>query len=149
MKYLKFCLMSLFMVMVLSGVVLAVDGDIYNDGYNRVNSSGTVIHNQDITETTGVTVSYKYDLYTNSACTAATEFELPAAEAGTQITFLLVKPLDVTIDPASSAQIISVTDTAGDSYSSDAATGSTVTLRALSATQWAVVASSGTWSDTN
>lgn len=82
---------------------------------------------------------------------AAIEMELPEASAviGCTLTFVVGAVANFTIDPDAADVILLAASSAGDSLIADAI-GESIVLRAISATQWAVVgAPYGTWTDSN
>lgn len=76
---------------------------------------------------------------------------LPEASTvlGCRFTFIVGAAQALVINPDNADQILLLTDSAGDSISADAA-GESVTIEAISSSQWAPVgAEKGTWSDAN
>ena len=84
---------------------------------------------------------------TNTGAGGAVVLTLPDAEIGMSILVVLTVAQDVDINPQDGEQILVLTDSAGDAISSDATIGSSVTLIAVSATQWMPVGQNGTWTD--
>ena len=81
----------------------------------------------------------------------AIEMELPEASAviGCTLTFVVGAVANFTLDPDAADVIVLATNAAGDSLIADAV-GESIVLRAISASQWAVVAAPyGTWTDSN
>lgn len=81
----------------------------------------------------------------------AIEMELPEASTaiGCRLTFVVGAVANFTIDPDAADIILLLTNAAGDSLIADAL-GESITLVAISATQWAVEgAEKGTWTDSN
>lgn len=80
----------------------------------------------------------------------AVEIELPEASAvlGCRFTFVTLNAANFDIDPDAADQILVQTDAAGDMIR-NATLGNSITLEAVSASQWAVVGILGTWSDAN
>jgi hypothetical protein len=82
--------------------------------------------------------------------TAAVELDLPEASTvlGCRYTFVTLNASNFDIDPDDADQILVQTDAAGD-RTRNATVGNSITLEAVSASQWAVVGILGTWSDAN
>lgn len=80
----------------------------------------------------------------------AVEMELPEASTvlGCTLSFVTLNASNFDIDPDAADQILVLTNAAGDSIR-NATLGNTVTIRAVSASQWVVVGVQGTWSDNN
>jgi hypothetical protein len=80
----------------------------------------------------------------------AIEIELPEASAvlGCRFTFVTLNAANFDVDPDAADQILVQTDAAGDKIR-NATLGNSVTIEAVSASQWAVVGILGTWSDAN
>ena len=86
---------------------------------------------------------------TNTGAGGAIVLTLPDAVAGMQVLVVLLAAQDVDINPQNAEQILTATDEAGDAISSAATIGNFALLKAVSATQWIVQSSSGTWTDVN
>ena len=86
---------------------------------------------------------------TNTGAGGAIVLTLPDAVAGMQVLVVLLAAQDVDINPQNAEQILTATDAAGDAISSAATIGNFALLKAVSATQWIVQSSSGTWTDVN
>ena len=86
---------------------------------------------------------------TNTGAAGAIVLTLPAPVAGMRFKVCLTAALDVDLNPADGTQILGLTNAAGDAISSAATVGNSIELVALSSTQWAAFAASGTWSDVN
>ena len=86
---------------------------------------------------------------TNTGAGGAIVLTLPEAVAGMQVLVVLLAAQDVDINPQNAEQILTATDAAGDAISSAATIGNFALLKAVSATQWIVQSSSGTWTDVN
>lgn len=82
--------------------------------------------------------------------TGAVEMELPEASTvlGCRLTFVTLNAANFDIDPDAADQILVQTDAAGDKIR-NATLGNTITIEAVSASQWAVVGILGTWADAN
>lgn len=70
----------------------------------------------------------------------------PAANLGCRITFVTGNASNFDIEPGAGFQILVLTNAAGDSIR-NATLGNSVTLEAISATEWAAVAINGTYTD--
>ena len=86
---------------------------------------------------------------TNTGASGGITITLPDAQIGMAIIVVLTVAQDVDIDVQAGEQILVLTDAAGDAISSDSTIGSSVTLIAISATQWMPVGQNGTWTDVN
>lgn len=86
---------------------------------------------------------------TNTGDADAQVNNLPDAQAGLKVTFSLTAAQDIDVNAATGDQILGLTNATGDAISSDATIGSHITLVAVDATNWVVVASGGTWTDVN
>lgn len=80
----------------------------------------------------------------------AIEVDLPDAGTvlGCRYTFITANASNFDVDPDAADQILVQTDAAGDKIR-NATLGNSITLEAISASQWAVVGILGTWSDAN
>lgn len=80
----------------------------------------------------------------------AVQMELPEASTviGCTLTFVTLNASNFDINPEGSDQIVVSTNAAGDAIR-NATVGNAITIRAVSASQWAPLAISGTWSDIN
>lgn len=80
----------------------------------------------------------------------AIEIELPEASAvlGCRFTFVTLNAANFDIDPDAADQILVQTNAAGDMIR-NATLGNSITIEAVSASQWAVVGILGTWADAN
>lgn len=85
---------------------------------------------------------------TNAAAGGGMVYNLPAAAAGLQFTFVVMAAQNMDINPDNADQILGLTNAVGDAIR-NATVGGTVTLLAVDATNWVVVGSYGTWSDVN
>lgn len=118
------------------------DGNIYADG-NIVGDGATVISGTISTVTDGaatnpytVTIAMCGNTFYN---TQAIEFDLPEASTaiGCTLTFAVLHASNLDIDPEASDIIVNAADSAGDKIRSGTV-GDTVTLQAVSASQWIV-----------
>ena len=80
----------------------------------------------------------------------AIEMDLPEASAviGCRLTFVTLNAANFDIDPDAADQILVQADAVGDKVR-NATLGNTITLEAVSASQWVVVGILGTWTDAN
>ncbi|MFH0809380.1 MAG: hypothetical protein V2A77_02745 [Pseudomonadota bacterium] len=85
---------------------------------------------------------------TNAGAGGAMVYNLPAAVAGLQYTFVVMAAQNMDINPDAADQILVLTNAVGDAIRS-ATAGNTVTLLAVDATNWVVVGEKGTWADVN
>lgn len=78
----------------------------------------------------------------------AVQMELPEASTvlGCRLTFVTLNASNFDVNPDNADQILVQTNAAGDAIR-NATLGNTITLEAVSASQWAPVAVVGTWSD--
>lgn len=82
--------------------------------------------------------------------TGAVQMELPEASAvlGCRLTFITGNASNFDLNPDNADQILVQTNAVGDA-TRNATLGNSITLEAISASQWTPVAISGTWSDIN
>ena len=80
----------------------------------------------------------------------AIEIELPEASTviGCKFTFVTLNAANFDIDPDAADKILVQTDAVGDKIR-NATLGNTITIEAVSASEWVVVGILGTWSDAN
>lgn len=80
----------------------------------------------------------------------AVEMDLPEASTvlGCRLTFVTLNAANFDIDPEAADIILVQADAAGDRVR-NATLGNTITIEAVSASQWAVVGILGTWADAN
>lgn len=80
----------------------------------------------------------------------AVQMELPEASTvlGCRLTFITGNASNFDVNPDDADQILVETDAAGDAIR-NATLGNSMTIEAISATQWAPVSTIGTWSDIN
>jgi hypothetical protein len=146
MKHFKYFLMALLFITGFISNVYATgdDRDIYDDGYNRVASDGSVIHRTRMS-TTGETVDYGYDTYTTTSFTldGGHIFQLPTAQSGVRVTFILDKAIQCDLNPVSGAIFSGHTTIGGQSLVINPTTGNSVTLHAVNDTTWAVLSKIG------
>ena len=106
-----------------------------------------LLQNRVAATATTITASQCGSTFYNSG---AVEMDLPEASTvlGCRLTFVTLNAANFDIDPEASDQILVQTDAAGD-RARNATLGNTITIEAVSASQWAVVGILGTWSDAN
>lgn len=114
--------------------------------YTGSNGNGFLQNRVAATATT-ITESQCGSTFYNSG---AVEIELPEASAvlGCRLTFVTLNAANFDIDPDAADQILVQTNAAGDSIR-NATLGNSITLEAVSASQWAVISVVGTWTDNN
>lgn len=80
----------------------------------------------------------------------AVQIELPEASAviGCRLTFVTANASNFDINPDNADQILVATNAAGDAIR-NATLGNSITIEAISASQWAEIAIIGTWTDIN
>lgn len=125
---------------------LSLVGDLSGDGGDQLVG---FLNNQVAATATTLTAAQCGSTIINAS--GAVEVELPEASTvlGCRYTFIVGSANALTIDPDAADQILLLTNAAGDSLAADAA-GESVTLEAISASQWAPVgAEKGTWTDSN
>lgn len=96
---------------------------------------------------TTITAAQCGSTFSNSG---AVQMELPEASTviGCTLTFVTLNASNFDINPDNADQILTETDAVGDAMR-NATVGNSITIRAVSASQWAVIAVNGTWSDIN
>lgn len=80
----------------------------------------------------------------------AIEMDLPEASTvpGCILRFVTLNATNFDIDPDAADIIVNTTDAAGD-RARNATVGNSITIQAVSASQWAVIGINGTWTDAN
>lgn len=115
-------------------------------------AGGTVTYNsvsaQAATATLDQSVLYGATI-TNTGASGAVVLTLPDPVVGMEFTVFLTVAQDVDINAATGTQILVLTNATGDAISSAATIGNRITLRAVSATEWIPLETSGTWTDVN
>ena len=153
-------LIALFIIAILaSSMVFADDGDIYNDGYWRITSTGV---QRPITLTTGGQMPVVEAFATGDTLLAAETgkisilrgtagndviFNLPSATAGLRYVFTSDEASYININPYGTDRIEYSTLTAGHSIRSANAAGDSITLVCGTAGYWSVESMKGTWSN--
>jgi galactitol-specific phosphotransferase system IIB component len=105
------------------------------------------LQNQVVATATTITAAQCGSTFINSG---AVQMELPEASAvlGCRLTFITGNASNFDVNPDNADVIIVSTNVAGDAMR-NATLGNSITLEALSATQWAVIAVNGTYTDIN
>lgn len=119
-------------------------GSVTGDGGDAI--SGFIQKEVDATATT-ITIAQCGSTFQN---TGAVQMELPEASTaiGCRLTFITANASNFDINPDNADQILTQTNAAGDA-TRNATLGNSITIQAISASQWAVVAINGTWTDIN
>lgn len=96
---------------------------------------------------TTITAAQCGSTFSNSG---AVQIELPEASAviGCTLAFVTLNAANFDVNPDNADQILTQTNAAGDAMR-NATVGNSIVIRAVSASQWAVIAVNGTWSDIN
>lgn len=104
-----------------------------------------VLQNRAVASATTITAEQCGGTFINSG---AVQIELPEASAvlGCRLTFITANASNFDVNPDDADQILVQTNAAGDSIR-NATLGNSITIEAISASQWAPVAVVGTWSD--
>ncbi len=113
-----------------------------------VSTAGGLETHVAIATATTVTLAQCGSTFINSVAAVVT---LPTATSaiGCEYTFITGINQNFDIDPATNTNQILVQTNAGGDMVRNAATGSTISLRAISTTEWAPTSVVGTWSDAN
>lgn len=120
-------------------------GDLSGDGGDQIVG---FLRNQVAATATTITAAQCGTTFISGG---AIEMELPEASTvlGCRLTFVVNNASNFTIDPDAADIIQIATNAAGDSLIADLP-GESITLEAISATQWAVIGTPyGTWTDSN
>jgi hypothetical protein len=106
-----------------------------------------VLQNQVTASATTITAAQCGSTFVNAG---AVQMELPEASAviGCRLTFITGNASNFDINPDDADQILVQTNAVGDAIR-NATLGNSITLQAISASQWAPVAVVGTWADIN
>lgn len=96
---------------------------------------------------TTITAAQCGSTFSNSG---AVQMELPEASTviGCTLAFVTLNASNFDVNPNDADQILTQTNAAGDAMR-NATVGNSIVIRAVSASQWAVIAVNGTWSDIN
>lgn len=115
------------------------------DGSNRVDIELSGLQTRVLATATTITASQCGSTFYNGG---AVEMELPEASTvlGCRLTFIVANASNFDIDPDDADQILTETNAAGDAIRASTL-GTSITIEALSASQWAVVGLNGTWAD--
>ena len=117
-------------------------------GFLSMKPSGSGVQSSIVPATaTTATAAQCGSTFVNSA---AVEIDLPDAALvpGCKYTFVTLNASNFDIDPDAADIILVNTDAVGDRLR-NATVGNTVTIQAVSASQWAIVGILGTWADAN
>lgn len=119
-------------------------GDLAGDGGDQLYG---FLNNQVAATAVTITAAQCGSTFINSG---AVEMDLPEASTvlGCRLTFITGNASNFDIDPDAADQILVQTDAAGD-RARNATLGNSITIEAISASQWAPVSVIGTWSDAN
>ena len=85
----------------------------------------------------------------NTTAIGAVEYDLPPAQEGNRITFVVGAAHQLDIDPDAADQILPTTNAVGDRLRNAGNLGESVTLIGLSSDYWVIAAEKGTWIDAN
>lgn len=149
-----------------SGELLRYDGSALSPTQMTEDAQGNVSIPGFVTAKTGVQVYTANQTLTtadlrcktvhNNGATGAITFSLPDGEIGACVSVILTEAQDVDVDPvgaidctlgAGCDQIIGETDQPGESLSSDATVGSSLSLLKVSFDEWVVTGKAGTWAE--
>lgn len=126
-----------------AGAVTMV-GDLSGDGGDQLVG---FLNNQVAATATTITAAQCGSSFIN---TGAVQMELPEASAvlGCRLTFITGNASNFDVNPDNADQILVETNAAGDAMR-NATLGNSITIEAISASQWAPVANVGTYTDIN
>lgn len=121
-----------------------VSGNMVGTGANSI---AGVVKKQVAATATTITIAQCGSTFINSG---AVQMELPEASTalGCRLTFITGNASNFDVNPDNADQILVQTNAAGDAMR-NATLGNSITIEAISASQWAPVSVSGTWSDIN
>lgn len=119
-------------------------GDVIGDGGDQLYGFR---QEQTVATATTITVAQCGQTFINAG---AVQMELPEASAalGCRLTFITGNATNFDLNPDNADQILVQTNAVGDAIR-NATLGNAITIEAISASQWAPVAVSGTWTDIN
>ncbi len=125
---------------------LDVDGAIVGDGLAAI--TGMLYTVTDDVNGKTVGIDEAGSVQTNSGAGGPFIWNLPEASTaiGMSFTFVTIAVQNLDINPDDADQILVLTNAAGDAIR-NATAGNTITLVAVDATNWAVIAEKGTWTD--
>ena len=117
--------------------------DTNSRGYIKLNAALAPV----AATATTITAAQCGSTFVNSG---AVLMNLPKASTvqGCTLTFAVLNATNFDVNPDNADTILTLTNAAGDSIR-NATVGSTVTIRAVGTTSWAVVGINGTWTDNN
>ena len=123
------------------------DGDVIGDGATHVYGVISTIDNDADGKAQDVfTVADSGKVYTNASAVGGGIWNLPAAVGGEEFTFVVMAAQNMDINPDDADQILGLTNGVNNAIR-NATVGSTVTLKAVDATNWVVKSYYGTWAD--
>lgn len=133
---------------ILLSSALDVDDAIVGDGGGAI--SGMIYTVTNDTDGKNVAIAEAQTVQTNAGAGAPAVWNLPEASTaiGAAFTFVVGTAQNLDINPDDADTILIATNAAGDALRC-ATAGSTVTLLAIDATNWVVIAEKGTWTDVN
>lgn len=120
--------------------------DIVGDGGDQMYG---FLKNQVAATATTITAAQCGSVFLNTGASPV-QMELPEASTviGCQLSFVTATATAFTVNPDNADQILVQTNAAGDA-TSNATLGNSITIQAISASQWAPISVVGTWSDAN
>lgn len=127
---------------------LGLDCSRTNKGTFNISVDGAgVIVDQVVASATTITASQCGSTFINAA---AVQMELPEASSvlGCRLTFVTGNASNFDVNPDDADQILIETDAVGDAIR-NATLGNSITLEAISASQWTLISVSGTYTDIN
>lgn len=113
--------------------------------------SGTIsgyLQKQVAATATTITVAQCGSTFVNSGAVVINLPALATAVIGCRVTFVTMNASNFDVNPTGTDRILVSTDANGDAIR-NATLGNSITLEAVSATQWAPISIQGTWSDIN
>ena len=115
-----------------------------------INVKNVTAKTQADTPITVTAATYNGQILTNSGASGGVVFNLPEASTviGQSFTFVVIAAQNLDVNPDDGDQILGATNAAGDAVR-NATAGGSITLTAIDATNWAVTAYYGSWSDVN
>ena len=113
-----------------------------------VNAGYGYLQNQIAATATTITSAQCGSTFVNSGAVVINLPALSSSVIGCRLTFVTMNASNFDINPTGTDRILVLTDANGDAIR-NATLGNSVTLEAVSATQWAQVAGQGTYTDVN
>lgn len=132
------------LISVTSGGNVSMVGSLTGDGGDAMSG---FLHARVAATATTITAVQCGSTFYNSG---AVQMELPEASAvlGCRLTFITANASNFDLNPDNADQILVQTNAAGDAIR-NATLGNSITIQALSASEWAPISVVGTWSDIN